>query len=293
MVRKTPANSNRRAQYAELTAVNADDFLASLGMQYPSIIRPWLRLLCLPLAQRFARQVIIFDELVGLAGLQAGHAWMLKQFAHDIDVRGVEHLPATGPLLIVANHPGLTDSNALMAHIQRRDLRIIAYDNAFLRALPHTSQYLFSTNKTRAGRLRVIRRSAHHLRDGGALLLYPGGEIEPDPGVLPGALDALGSWSGSMDLFARLAPEIAIVPAVVSNVLSAQALGVGLIRMRRKAKDQETLAAMLQVVFPRLQDTVVRLAFGAPIRPTELSDQSEQRVSRAVLGEMRRLLEAR
>jgi 1-acyl-sn-glycerol-3-phosphate acyltransferase len=266
--------------------------LSCLGLDNLGVARPWFKLLCRPIARRFADQVLIYDELVGLAGLQAGHMWMLEQFVQDVDVRGLEQVPASGPLLIVSNHPGVADGSALMAHIERPDLRIVAADNAFIRALPQTSRYLFFMDNTKATRLHLVRRATRHLRDGGALLLFPAGEIEPDPAILPGAVDTLDDWTLSMDLFARLVPEIVIVPAVVSHVLSPRVLQTRLVRLRQGADERRRLAALLQVLLPRLHDNVVQLTFGTPVRPSAVAHRSDRRASQAVLAEMRRLLQA-
>ncbi|MGH3148999.1 MAG: glycerol acyltransferase, partial [Rubrobacter sp.] len=96
------------------------------------------------------------------------------------------------------------------------------------------------------------------------VLTFPGGRIEPDPAVLPGAVEALDRWSSSVDLFARLTPGLAIVPVVVSGVISRAALRNPLTRLRRHRRDREWLAASLQMLAPALRDVTVRVEFGRP-----------------------------
>ncbi|HEU4847668.1 MAG TPA: hypothetical protein VFT03_05675, partial [Rubrobacteraceae bacterium] len=139
-----------------------------------------------------------------------------------------------------------------------------------------------------SGRLGAVRTAARHLKRGGALLTFPGGEIEPDPAVLPGAQEALGRWSESLDLFARLVPGLTVVPAVVSGVLSPTALRNPLIFVRRQPRDREWLAATLQMLTPALRDVTTRVAFGEPVCAEEVTDGN---VRQAVLGETRRLIE--
>jgi hypothetical protein len=189
-------------------------------------------------------------------------------------------------LLLVANHPGLCDTVALFATIPRADLRVVAAKRAFLDALPNTARYLFTVVEESPERLGLIRATTRHLRDGGALLTFPGGRIEPDPAVLPGAVEALGRWSASVDLFARLVPDFIVVPAVVSGVLSPAALRNPLTLLRRREEDRRWLAATLQILAPTLHDVAVRVEFGHPIHADR-----EAPVSQAVLGEMRRLIE--
>ena len=111
-----------------------------------------------------------------------------------------------------------------------------------------------------AGRPGVARAAARHLRGGGAVLTFPGGRIEPDPAVLPGAVEALDHWSSSADLFARLTPGLAVVPVVVSGVISPSALRNPLTHLRRRRRDREWLAATLQVLIPALRNVDARVA---------------------------------
>lgn len=113
--------------------------------------------------------------------------------------------------------------------------------------------------------MAVIRAAARHLQDGGALLTFPAGEIEPDPAAFGPARAAasLGTWSASYALFARLAPRTRFVPALVSHVISPDAQSHPLTLLRRSARNKEKLAAALQVALPRYRNLVVRVAFGA------------------------------
>jgi hypothetical protein len=202
------------------------------------------------------------------------------------EVEGRENVPQEGPLLLVANHPGLTDTVALFAAIPRRDLRVVAAERPFLDALSNTSRYLLTMSEASSGRFGLVQAATRHLRRGGAVLTFPAGEIEPDPAVLPGAVEALKRWTASADLFVRLVPGLAVVPAVVSGVLSPAALRNPLTFLRRRPKDRQWLAATLQTMVPTLHGVTVRVAFGQPIYA-----EAEATVSQAVLREMQRLIE--
>jgi 1-acyl-sn-glycerol-3-phosphate acyltransferase len=284
----------RHEQLAELAEINTDDIVASLGLEHVRRGRTLLRKLCHGPASRLARQVLAFDSLVSAAGLQTGGAWMLGQFVRSFVVEGQRCLPPAGPLLIVSNHPGLYDTLALFSAINRSDVQIIAADRPFLRALPATMRHLITIDERAASvaaRMGVVRAATRHMRAGGALLTFPGGRIEPDPAVLPGAIDALRAWSDSLELFIRLVPGVTVVPVVVSGVLSPVALRHPLTRLRREKDKQEWLAAMLQVVFPSLQSGTVRVAFGQPLRwPADAPLDSQAR-ARQVIAETRRVME--
>ena len=268
-----------------LTRVCVDELLEAFGLGGLNRGRRPLELLSRVPAKRLAREVAFYDEIVGESGLAAGGAWALERMVRRVEVEGGENVPPEGPLLLVANHPGLADSLALFAAVPRRDLRVVAAERPFLKALPNTSRYLMIVPEASPGRLGVVRSAAQHLKRGGAVLTFPGGEIEPDPAVLPGAVEALMRWSGSLDLFARLVPDLTVVPAVVSGVLSPTALHNPLIFVRRRPRDQEWLAATLQMLVPVLRNVTTRVAFGHPVKAAGGS------VRETVLGEMRCLIE--
>lgn len=273
-----------------LTEVCAVDLLSAFGLDRVRhglawrALEPFARI---P-ARRLARQAATYDRIVGEGGLAAGGAWAMERMARRVGVEGGENVPREGPVLFVANHPGLGDSVALFAAIPRADLRVVAAERPFLEALPNTSRYLMTVEEASPGRLAVVRAAGRHLKSGGSVLTFPGGSIEPDPAVLPGAVEALGRWSASVDLFARLVPGLAVVPVVVSGVISPAALRNPLILLRSRRRDREWLAATLQMAIPALRNVTTRVSFGHPIH-AEGSSNGE--ISRAALAEARRLME--
>lgn len=269
-----------------LTTTCADDLLSAFGLGDVRLGRPALELVARISSRRLARQVLAYDRIVGEAGLEAGGAWAMKQMARRTEITGAENIPREGPLLLVSNHPGLADAVALFAATPRADLRVVAADRPFLAALPNTSRHLLTVEERSPGRLKPVRAATRHLRGGGAVLTFPGGRIEPDPAVLPGAMESLERWSSSVDLFARLIPNLTVVPAVVSGVISTAALRNPLTRLRRRQRDREWLAATLQMLAPVLRDVTVRVSFGQPIIA------GERPVSDAVIQETRYLIAA-
>jgi 1-acyl-sn-glycerol-3-phosphate acyltransferase len=271
-----------------LTQVCVDDLISAFGLGGARNGRALMESFSRIPARRLARQILTYDEIVGESGLGAGGQWALKKLSRHSRIEGQEHVPRGGPLLLVSNHPGLADAVALFAATARDDLRVIAADRPFLDALPNTSRHLMTVAETPGGRSRVARAAARHLRGGGSVLTFPGGRIEPDPAVLPGAVEALDRWSASADHFARLTPGLVIVPVVVSGVISPSALRNPLTRLRRSRRDREWLAATLQVLVPALRNVDVRVEFGRPIHT-----EPEVAVGDAVIEETRRLMEIR
>jgi 1-acyl-sn-glycerol-3-phosphate acyltransferase len=271
-----------------LTQVCVEDLISAFGLGGARYGRVLMESFSRLPARRLARQIMTYDEIVGESGLGAGGEWALKKLSHHSRFEGQENVPRDGPLLLVSNHPGLADAVALFAATPRDDLRVIAADRPFLDALPNTSRHLMTVAETPGGRSRVARAAARHLRGGGSVLTFPGGRIEPDPAVLPGAVAALDRWSASADNFARLAPGLVIVPVVVSGVISPSALRNPLTRLRRSRRDREWLAATLQVLVPALRNVDVRVEFGRPIHA-----EPGAAVGDVVIEESRRLMEIR
>ena len=271
-----------------LTAINLDDLLDAIGAAgwARPLLRPWLR----PQARRFARVVREFDDRVGRHGLAAGGEWLVRRMAGGLQVTGRERIPARGPLLVLANHPGMTDTVALFAALAARpDLRVIAQDKPFLRALPHVVRQMIFLPEDGAGRTRVLRAGARHLQAGGALLTFPAGAIEPDPlaGGPEAALASLERWSSSFALLARAAPGVRVVPAIVSQVISARAVAHPVLQLRRTRAERERLATALQILWRPYRAQPARVAFGAPC-PAALADAEALR--NAVLARARALI---
>jgi hypothetical protein len=232
-----------------LLEANLDDMLAALGWPNVPILSPATRRLARQTALRFAREMAAFDDEVDRSGIAAAARALLASFVRDVRVRGMEHIPPRGPCLLLSNHPGMTDTLVLLSSIPRGDLRVLAAERPFLGALRAAARFLILLPDERERRMAAIRGAVTHLRSGGALLTFPAGEIEPDPAILPGALEALDRWSDSSMAFLRLAPGCVAVPMVVSGVLEPRAQkNPFVLLLRRKAADRERLAAMLQVL---------------------------------------------
>ena len=281
--------TGRRGRVEVLARVCAEDLISAFGLGGlgPGAFRALLENLSSVPARRLAEQVATYDDIVGRAGLPAGGSWALGRMAREVVVEGAAGVPDEGPLLVVSNHPGLADAVALFAAMPRGDLRVIAAERPFLAALPNTSRALITVSDDPNGRSKAVRAAARHMRSGGAVITFPGGGIEPDPAVLPGAAEALADWSGSVDLFARLVPGLTVVPAVVSGVISPSALRNPVALVRRDPRDRRWLSATLQMLVPALRDVTTRVGFGPPLR----ADGGDP-VSRRVVDEARHLIEA-
>ena len=226
--------------------------------------------------------------MVGSCGLHVGASWIVHTFARRLEIYGAELVPRRGPLLVLSNHPGMSDAMALFTAVRRADLKVIAAERKLLRLLPNISSHLVfipeGEDESR-GRMSGMRAIAAHLRRSGAALIYPAGRIEPDPLVMPDVIDALANWSESVTLFARLAPETLVLPVAVGGTISAAALRNPIPRLYRKRRDREWAAATLQVLIPAYRPPVVRVVFAEPFHAADLVEPgSPPDIMRAITG---------
>lgn len=324
----------RRAQrLAALTEANLDDLCTALGLPLPvgaealpgtpwsamrRLLRQAVRRGGRPQAARFAELMTAIDDQVGAKGLAVGSLLGLHRLHTSLRIVGAERVPQQGPVLFLANHPGMTDTLALFAAIPRPGLRTIAARRSFLELLPNLSAPLIwiddelspgaaadgaagagsrlradeSRMRADESRMRAVRTAATHLRAGGALLTFPAGRIEPDPAAWPPAEAAPRDWNPSMELFARLAPKLVVVPTLVSGVISARAAHSPLRRLRRTRAGQDLLSAMLQLAWPPYKATDATVRFGPPLPVAALAaPHGRPAVTAAAMAVIRALLE--
>ena len=217
-----------------------------------------------PAARRVAREFVATDAAFASRALPEAARWTLDHFSASLEVAGLDRVPRSGPILLVANHPGLTDAAALIAALDRPDVRIVAADYPFLHAMRSLGPHLIFLGATGASPLGWIRAASRDLRRGGVVLLFPAGRLEPDPAVL-GADCALLPWSASVDVIRHLAPETQTVPAAVTGVLSPRAFAHPLTRIRRVARDRQRVATLVQMISPHYRSVGARVAFGVPV----------------------------
>lgn len=278
-----------------LTRINLDDLVSSFGWQdYPLLASALHRIFTKP-ARTFAEQMANFDQSVGASNLaQASRCIMRSHYVKDVRVHGREHVPAGGPAIFLSNHPGMADTISLFAAINRADLKIIALHRPFLASLENTTKQLFFIDDDPAKRVNAVRQVSAHLKNGGSVLTFPAGEIEPDPLVYPGALDSLNNWTDSAGIFIRFARETRIVPVLVSGVIWEKTARHWLTRLKRTREEREKLAAALQllvIILRGARPNTVHVRFARPVTLEEVGSTDAQAIHRVVVQRMRALIE--
>jgi 1-acyl-sn-glycerol-3-phosphate acyltransferase len=144
---------------------------------------------------------------------------LMKIFYRRIDVIGLEHVPAHGPLIVVANHQNaLVDPMLLLATLPRRLVPIAK--------APLFHSPLFAPFLRLAGAIPVHRRqdepdagrdpnrntamfasATAALRDGRAILIFPEGVSQAEPRLMP-----LRTGAARLVLGAEVPERVAILP---------------------------------------------------------------------------------
>jgi hypothetical protein len=276
-----------------LTQINLDDLVSSFGWQNQPFLARALRWIFHQPARTFAKIMLEFDSAIGERRLVEAARLTQKRFVRDVRVFGLDRLPGS-PFLALSNHPGMTDTLALFAALNRPDLKIIALDRPFLMALPNLSRQLFFVHDDPASRMKLVRQVSGHLRGGGSALTFPAGEIEPDPDVYPGAMDSLQKWTDSVGVFVRMAPETVILPVLVRNVIWDKTANHPLLKIKKTRIEREKLAAALQLLAMVMWDAkpvTVTVQIGNVVDPKKLGTTDTKVIHRAVLDEMKFLIE--
>lgn len=211
--------------------------------------RRFMRLLFGRAAQRFAELGASLDRIVAEQGVAAGARWALPYFARGIAARGMENIPSSGPLVIASNHPGSFDSVVISSQVMRPDYKIIIGDIPFFENLPHIREHaIFApARQDTFGRMQVIRQVIRHLSEGGSLLIFARGGIEPDPAFMPFPDAEFGLWSRSLQLFLERVPPTRILATIVSGVIARASMSHPITWLRQRRPDRQRLAFMLQM----------------------------------------------
>jgi 1-acyl-sn-glycerol-3-phosphate acyltransferase len=276
-----------------LTKINLDDLVNAFGWQGQPFLEQPARQLFFKPAHTFAQQMLAFDSAIATRGMAEAACLTERYYVKAVQVTGADQLPK-GPFLALSNHPGVTDTLAVIAALGQADLRVIALDRPFLLSLPNLGKHLFFVTDDPNERVALIRQVSKHLRSGGSALTFPAGHNEPDPDVYPGAIESLSSWTDSAGVFIRIAPETAVVPVCVRGVSWERTAHHPITRIRRTQDDRQLLASAMQLlsnVMFNSRPLTVRVQIGKPITVNRLGTTKPKVIHEAVIAEMKYLIE--
>jgi len=233
---------------ASLTDILLDETIQAMGLPAGRLSRALIRPLLYPPANRFARLGVVFDRMMATGGFPAAARWALESHMVQLRLRDPDSVPSQGPLLVTSNHPGGIDCLALAAGLGRSDLKIVASGMPFLRNLPEVARHLILVSRVGAhARMSALRESIRHLEEGGALLIFPRGRVEPDPAFFSEAESSIEEWSPSVRILLDSVPRLKWMVAVVSGVVSNRALEHPILRRKRGLTERQLLAEFYQI----------------------------------------------
>jgi putative hemolysin len=180
----------------------------------------------------------------------------------------LDNIPKRGPTVLVANHPfGGLEGLILMALLERirPDVKILA--NQLLARIPELQQWLipvdpFNQPHSAQQNLRSMRRALHWVNAGGALLIFPAGEVsslQPTAGSISDP-----PWhSAAARILQRSGATAVPVYFPGRNSLLFQAAGLLHPRLRTALLPRELL---------NKQNRAIELRIGGPITPKRQAD---------------------
>ena len=251
-----------------------DEIFFALGLGRSSGWRRALGPLFYLPADHLARIGTILEEEAPRSGLSGASKRALPELSLNPTLYGVERIPREGPVLIVCNHPGAYDSLVVTASIPRRDLKLVVSDVGFTHALQACSHDFIFVSTDTTERMGALRESITHLRNGGALLIFANGEVEPDPAIMPGADQTIAGWSRSLEIMLRKVPSCWLQVTIACGMLLPKFVHSPLTRIRRmpfhRQKMGELLQILQQMVFPHSIQLHPRVSFALPVCASDL-----------------------
>ncbi len=271
------------------------EILNALGLPKTPKLHRLFRPLFARAVDRLSAICVTADHMIATHGFPAAAAWTVSHWVRAVETRGEETIPAEGPLLMVANHPGAYDILVLPSRLGRRDVHIISSDIPFLRSLPNASRHLIFLSQRLQDRMAAAREAIRRLQSGAALLLFGSGLIDPDPAVYPHAERRIEAWSPSIDLFLRQVPQAQVLLAVISGVIAPEWARHPLTCLRRIDWHRQRLAEFGQILQQLFQPGKLylqpRLSFAPPVSVETLRKESAgERLLPAVIARGKALL---
>ena len=244
-----------------------------------------------------ADQLVKIDDQLAESSLHETANRAICLVSDGLAISNAESIPETGPLLVVSNHPGFFDILGIVAALDREDVKIVSQQKEFMRVLGNINRHMLTLEPDSTFKLETIREIIRCLNEGMAVIIFPSGQLEPDPAIVPGAVESLKSWSDSIGVFLNKVPETCLLPVLVSGVLIERAFNSGMAKLGWNQKRRQQFAMAAQFIGQTLSKKPhwkrpLQIDFGQPKSPEELDpDLDPRNFNMAVKQEMLDLLE--
>jgi hypothetical protein len=267
-----------------------------MGLKHPNWVTRCLYLIFHSPAQRMSQLLVDLDENTAKQGLGAAVIQLQDNLVSNPQVQGEETIPKEGPLLVICNHPAAYDVVIVAAAIHRDDLKILGSDIPLVQMMPNIAEHMIPVPYAIPARLQTVRSTIQHLKNSGAILIFPRGDVEPDPAVSPGAEQSLEGWSPSIELFLRRVPQTRTVVAIASGMLSEKWFKNPLIHLWKKYEQRQKVAEIFQVAAQlftgKKPNTAPKVSFSAPLTLADLGGEEvpDGALLASLIEQARRLL---
>lgn len=284
------------ASVSTIQSAITDEIFFALGLKHRGVMRRALGWVFALPTRHFAQHMAAVDVAMAEGGAPAGCRVMMERMDVDIRATGVAHIPTSGPVMLLATHPGAYDSMAIGSLVPRPDLKVIATGTRLYSVMPNLRPNVFFVKKGDAREnMMTLRNAIEHLRQGGTLLQFGSGRVEPDPATDPVGDAVFARWSPSLEIILRKAPETIVVPTVISGVLLKRFRDSPLTRLRKENVDRRRLGEFIQIlqqlVFPKSVKGKANISFGETFRLADLEAVSAgRRVMAAAIARVKETL---
>jgi len=231
----------------DVTLMLSSQISQVMGLKHPGWISRTLYQVFKVPVRRMSALLVELDQNISQVGFNAATNIFTHRLISNVRIIGDKKIPTQGPVMVICNHPAAYDVAILASAIPRDDLQILASDIPIIQMLPNISSHIIPVPYHIPSRLQTVRSAIQHLKQDGAILLFPRGNVEPDPVVTPGAQESLLGWSPSVELFLRKVPNTHTVVAMASGMLSSKWFKNPFIRFWKKFEQRQKVAEIFQI----------------------------------------------
>jgi putative hemolysin len=168
--------------------------------------------------------------------------------------------PKSGPLIVIANHPfGILDPVLLARYVAQYRPEVKVMTNSLLAAFPALRPHIIAVNPfggeaAARSNIGAIKEALKHLKDGGALVIFPAGEVA---GYKPGTGIKEPEWSTHVGALIRRT-QATVLPVFFPGGNSSLFHAAGLVHPRLRT-------GMLLREFCNKRGSRVPMRIGTPI----------------------------
>ena len=176
---------------------------------------------------------------------------------------------------------------------------MVANARPTLEILPNTSEHLVYLNKQVDVRMATLRNLIQLLEKGNTVVLFPRGDMEPEPSLFPGSLESLSKWSESIGVLLSKVPETILQLVLTRDVITREAWEHPITRFGKTLAQKHEISVVLQLIVQSLFNKwkiPIRMTLSDPIAASDLDSALNPRTLNAAVrefvgGEMKKTFE--